>query len=264
MIGKLRTFSGIALFALVTPFLALAQMLALRGLFSPDIIPRLWHRLILKCLGLKVRVHGELSQKRPLLVAANHISWADIMVLGAKADVRFIAKAEVAGWPGMGTIARLNRTVFVEREQKRKSGEQASEIAQRLIGGDALVLFPEGTTADGNFLLPFKSTLFGAAKLALDAGAETVYIQPVALCYTRLHGLPLGRYRRLFLSWTGDVGLLPSLLEILRQRAMDVELHFGEPVAFTATSSRKDIAREVETRVRTTFRSILHDPEPNR
>jgi len=264
MIGKLRTYSAIALFAIVTPFLALAQMLALRGLFSPDIIPRLWHRLILKCLGLKVRVYGSLSEQRPLLVAANHISWADIMVLGAKADVRFIAKAEVAGWPGMGTIARLNRTVFVEREQKRKSGKQASEIAQRLIGGDALVLFPEGTTADGNFILPFKSTLFGAARMALDAGAETVYIQPVALSYTRLHGVPLGRYHRLFLSWTGDVGLLPSLLEILSQRAMDAELHFEEPVAFASTSSRKDVAREVESSIRKKFRLIIQHPESSR
>lgn len=264
MIGKVRTYSAIALFGLVTPFLALAQLLALRGLFSPDIIPRLWHRLILKCLGLRVRVSGSLSAHRPLLVASNHISWADIMVLGAKADVRFIAKAEVAGWPGMGTIARLNRTVFVEREQRRKSGEQASEIAQRLIDGDALVLFPEGTTADGNFLMPFKSTLFGAARLALDAGAESVYIQPVALSYTRLHGLPLGRYRRLFLSWTGDVGLLPSLLEMLSQRAIDAELHFGEPVIFTPKSSRKDVAREVENSIRETFRSILRHPEQSR
>ncbi|MGC4024573.1 MAG: lysophospholipid acyltransferase family protein [Mesorhizobium sp.] len=263
MIAKLRTFCAIALFVLVTPFLALAQLLALRGLFSPDIIPRLWHRLILKCLGLRVCVHGALSKKRPLLVASNHISWADIMMLGAKADVRFIAKAEVAGWPGMGAIARLNRTVFVEREQKRKAGEQASEIAQRLIGGDALVLFPEGTTADGNYLMPFKSTLFGAAKLALDEGAETVYIQPVTLSYTRLHGMPLGRYRRLFLSWTGDIGLLPSLLEMLAQRAMDAELHFGEPVAFTSASSRKDVAREVENNVRTTFKAILRNPEPS-
>ena len=257
MIGRLRTGTALALFAFATPFLALAQMLALRGLFSPDIVPRLWHRLVLKCLGLRVEVRGALSDKRPLLVASNHISWADIMVLGASADVRFIAKAEVAGWAGMGTIARLNRTVFVEREQKRKAGEQVSEIAERLIGGDALVLFPEGTTADGNFILPFKSTLFGAAKLALDAGAQTVYIQPVALSYPRLHGLPLGRYRRLFLSWTGDSGLLPSLLTILEQRALDAELDFGEPVAFTAGSSRKDAAREVENRVRVKFQEIL-------
>lgn len=261
MIGKLRTLYGIALFVLATPFLAIAQMLALRGLFSPDIIPRIWHRLILRCLGLKVSVHGTLSEKRPLLVASNHISWADIMVLGARADVRFIAKAEVAGWPGMGAIARLNRTVFVEREQKRKAGEQASEIAERLIGGDALVLFPEGTTADGNFLLPFKSTLFGAAKLALDAGAETVYIQPVTISYTRLHGIPLGRYRRLFLSWAGDVGLLPSLLELLKERALDAELHFGQPVPFSASSSRKDVAREVEGRVRARFHQILAQPD---
>lgn len=264
MIGKLRTFVAVALFALITPLLALAQMLALRGLFSPDIVPRLWHRLILKCLGLKVHVHGRLSEKRPLLVASNHISWADIMVLGAKADVRFIAKAEVSGWAGMGTIARLNRTVFVEREQKRKAGAQAGEIAQRLIGGDALVLFPEGTTADGNFILPFKSTLFGAAKLALDADAGTVHIQPVVICYTRLHGLPLGRYRRLFLSWTGDVALLPSLLQLLRERAVDAELHFCEPIAFTATSSRKEIARQVESSVRARFREILARPDSSR
>lgn len=263
MIGGLRTGLAIAAFGLLTPPLALVQWIALRtGLCSADIVPRLWHQLILKCLGMRVRVVGGLSAKRPLLVAANHVSWSDVMVLGAREDVRFIAKAEVAGWPGIGTIARLNRTVFVERERKARTGETAGEIASRLAGGEALVLFAEGTTSDGNVLLPFKSSLFGAARLAIDeAGAETVYIQPVALAYTRLHGMPLGRRGNVWASWVGDRSLAPHLTALLRERALDVELRFGEPIAFTASSSRKETARQVEEAVRAMLRAIRANPE---
>lgn len=258
MIGWVRIGLALAVFCLLTPILALLQWIAIKfDLCLQKTIPRLWHRLIIKCLGARIRVIGQLSEKRPLLVAANHISWLDIMVLGFGADVRFIAKAEVAGWPGMGTIARLNRTVFVERERKTKTGEKASEIATRLAGGDALVLFPEGTTGDGNVLLPFKSSLFGAAKLAIDeAGAETVYIQPAAVASTRLHGILLGRKRAIWASWVGDGSLAPHVGALLRERALDVELRFGEPIAFTAKSSRKDAARLAEEAVRQMLRDI--------
>lgn len=258
MIGRLRIGLALAAFCLLTPPLALIQWIAIStGSGLQRTIPRLWHRLILRCLGARAATSGALSAKRPLLVAANHVSWLDIMVLGFSADVRFIAKAEVAGWPGMGTIARLNRTVFVERERKTKTGEKVSEIATRLVGGDALVLFPEGTTGDGNVLLPFKSSLFGAAKLAIDeAGAETVYIQPAAVSYTRLHGMPLGRKRTIWASWVGDGSLAPHVGALLRERALDVDIRFGEPIAFTPGSSRKHIAGQVEMAVRSMLRDV--------
>lgn len=262
MIGALRLALALAIFAAVTPPLALWQVAALRSArLDPRRAPRLWHRLVTRLLGLRIHVRGEPATQRPLLIASNHTSWTDIMVIGSLADVHFIAKSQVAGWPLLGTLSKLQRTVFVERERKRKSGEQAGEIAGRLTSGEPLVLFAEGTTSDGNLVLPFKSTLFAAAGMALEeGGGDTVSIQPVAIAYTRLHGLPMGRRHRLHASWIGDQTLLPHLVALLREGAMDVEVHFAEPVAFRAGASRKEVAREVERRVRAMMTAALRKP----
>lgn len=252
MIGSIRIGLALLLVAIATLLMMPFQLLALKtGLFSPGMIPRIWHRMALKALGLRVHVRGKIARRRPLLIASNHISWTDIMVLGSLAEVAFIAKSDVSGWPVFGTLARLQRSVFVERDRKGKSGHQAGEVAGRLAGNDAIVLFAEGSTGDGNHLLPFKSTLFGAARVALGEGkAETVYIQPVAIAYTRLHGMPMGRQHRVVASWIGDADLVPHLLVLLREGAMDVEIKFGQPLEFRAGSDRKQIARRVEKEVR--------------
>ncbi len=259
MIARLRVFGAILFVALVTPPLALAQVIALKtGWFSDTIFPPLWHKAVLKALGVRVRVVGEMSRQRPLLLAANHISWADILVIGSLVDVRFIARADLAGWPIMGFLSKLQHTVFIERERKRKSGAQASEIAIDMAAGHAMVLFPEGTTADGNFILPFKSSLFGAAQVAIDEHtADRVFIQPLAVAYTRVNGLPMGRKHRARFSWAGGEGLWPSLRRFLQERAVDVELRFGAPVEFNAASKRKDVARVVEASVRGMFADAL-------
>jgi 1-acyl-sn-glycerol-3-phosphate acyltransferase len=199
---------------------------------------------------------------KPLLIAANHVSWTDIGVLGSLADVSFIAKSEMEGWPLMGWLSTLQRTVFVERERRHRSGEQATEIARRLKAGDAMVLFAEGTTGDGNALLPFKSTLFGAATMAVGkGGVEEVAIQPVAIAYTARHGMPLGRAGRMALSWIGDQDLVPHVAGLLKLGAVDVEVRFGEPVMFSAGSNRKEATRLVEARVKAMMQAALNGTE---
>lgn len=262
MIGPLRMAAALAVFAAVTPPLALWQVAALRtGRMDPRRAPRLWHSMVTRLLGLRIRIVGEPARERPLLIAANHVSWTDIMVLGAVADVHFIAKAEVASWPLMGHLSRLQRTVFVERDQRRKAGEQAGAIGARLADGDPLVLFAEGTTSDGTVVLPFKSTLFAAADMALQAsGGKEVAIQPVAIAYTRWHGLPMGRRLRTRAAWIGGQTLVPHLVALLREGAVDLEVHFGEPVMFRPGMSRKDTAREVEARVRAMMSRAIRQP----
>lgn len=265
MIGWLRLAFGLAVAAVVTPALLLWQMLAMRFGWNEKPAPRLWHGFVLKLLGIRVHVHGDLARERPLLIAANHISWTDIMVLGSIADVHFIAKSEMAGWPLLGLLAKYQRTVFVDRERRRKSGEQANEIGARIARGDPMVLFAEGTTGDGNQILPFKSTLFGAAKVALSNGVgERVFIQPVAIAYTRLHGMPMGRQHRVHAAWIGDSVLAPHIGALLREGAMDVEVHFGTPVEFTSDSRRKAVAAAAESEVRRMLSAALSDPGPAR
>ena len=266
MIKKFRIFAALALVATGTLILAPLQILSMKtGLWPETFILKIWHRLIARALGLRIHVKGELSTKRPLLVASNHISWTDIMVLGSMVDVKFIARADMEGWPLIGMLSKLQRTVFIERERKRTSGEQASEIAGRMAKGDAMVLFAEGSTGDGNLVLPFKSTLFGAASMAIAEGAtEQVFIQPVAIVYTRLHGVPLGRRHRPIAAWIGDEDLMPHLKVLLAEGALDVEVHFGEPIAFAKGSNRKATARLMEARVREMVQAALADPRPSR
>ncbi|TIU87378.1 MAG: 1-acyl-sn-glycerol-3-phosphate acyltransferase, partial [Mesorhizobium sp.] len=131
--------------------------------------------------------------------------------------------------------------------------------------GDAMVLFAEGSTSDGNMILPFKSTLFGAASMAISEGAaEKVFIQPVAIVYTRLHGVPLGRRHRPIAAWIGDEDLMPHLKVLMAEGGLDVEVHFGKPVAFSRGSNRKETARLMESQVRDMVQAALADPRPSR
>lgn len=244
MIASLRIAAALLCLLLFTLPLLPVQAAALKGAGGAKrAVPRLWHRLAARVLGLRVTVHGRPATDRPLLLAANHQSWADIVALGSVVDASFIAKAEVRGWPLIGVLARLQRTVFVDRRARRETRDQADQIARRLAAGDVMVLFAEGTTSDGNAVLPFKTALFGAAQGSLAAsGREGVLVQPVAVAFIGVHGMPLGRYHRPLAAWPGDVPLKPHLLRFLREGAFDVEISFGEPLLFTAGSDRKAIA----------------------
>lgn len=263
MIGTIRLVLALLIAAVCTPLLAAYQVVALRtGLLDERFAPRTWHRLVTRLLGFRIHVVGEIATQRPLLIAANHVSWTDIMVIGSLADVHFISKSELGGWPIIGKLSKLQRTVFVEREARRKSGQQASEIAGRLSDGDPMVLFAEGSTSDGNLLQPFKTSLFAAAQMALaTSGEEAIAIQPVAIAYTRLQGMPMGRFHRQHAAWIGDRILLPHIRELLSEGAVDLEVHFGAPIEFRAGANRKTVAREVERRVRTMMAEALRNPK---
>lgn len=246
-------------FVLAIILLVPAQFIFLKTGVGPSAgTPMLFHRIVCRLLGFRIHVHGDMAKGRPLLLAANHTSWTDIVILGSLRKMAFIAKAEVAKWPLFGMLAKLQRTVFIEREKRGKTHHQASEIALRLAAGDAMVLFAEGTTSDGNRVLPFKTSLFGAAQVAIrDTDAETVTVQPVAVAYTRIHGMPMGRTHRPIVAWPGDVALGPSLIGLLKEGAVDVDVWFGEPVVIDARSDRKALARTAEERVRAMVQASL-------
>lgn len=252
VIDRLRI--GLALLAILVMSLPLVPLQALALAFDWKLrrtLPRVWHRGACFFLGIRVHRHGAIDHRRPLMMAANHASWKDIIVLGALADVAFIAKTEVADWPVFGTLARLQKTIFVKREETRKAGDQVNEIASRMADGEIVVLFPEGTTSDGNRVLPVKSSLFGAAAAALPLAPDgVVHVQPVAIAYTRVHGLPMGRYHRPIAGWPGDVELIPHLMGVLKAGALDVDVSFGEPIEFRLGDNRKLLSARVEADIR--------------
>ncbi|MCS0502362.1 lysophospholipid acyltransferase family protein [Ancylobacter mangrovi] len=196
------------------------------GLPTRRTIPVVYHRILLALIGVRVRVVGAPAAVRPLLILSNHVSWLDIPVLGSRLPLCFVAKSEVARWPGIGLLAKLQRTIFVDRAARAATGRVADEMAARMSDGDAVVLFAEGTSSDGNRVLAFRSALVGAAGQAVGTGRPAT-IQPLAIAYVGQAGIPLGRARRPMVAWYGDMELAPHLMNLLRHGAIDVELHFG-------------------------------------
>ena len=231
--------------------------LALKRTKASRRLPLWWHRIAIRLLGIRVHVHGAPSPERPLLLVANHVSWLDITVLGSVTELSFIAKSEVADWPIFGHFAKLQRSVFVERERRAKTGAVAAKIAARLSAGDVLVLFGEGTSSNGIHVLPFRTALVGAvAKVAQDAGADagpkaSATLQPLGINYTQLHGLPIGRFHKPRIAWYGDMEMAPHLWWVIKHGEIDVDVVFGEPLPFGAGADRKKIAKAAEEAVRT-------------
>jgi 1-acyl-sn-glycerol-3-phosphate acyltransferase len=208
--------------------------------------PCFYHRCCCRILGLRIRRVGQPTASRPVLFVANHTSYIDITVLGALLPASFIAKAEVAGWPLFGWLAKLQRSVFIDR-RVRSLAAQRDAIAERLAAHDALVLFPEGTSGDGNRLLPFKSALFGVAEHG-DTTAP-VAVQPVSIAYTRLDGLPIGRTLRPLFAWYGDMTMAPHLWTLLGLGTVEIVVEFHPPTLIAACGSRKALSQYCRERI---------------
>ncbi len=202
-------------------------------------LPLFFFRQWCRTFGIHVHVRGQISPHRPTLFVANHVSYLDIIVLSSILDASFIAKSEIANWPILGLLARLQRTLFVERRRPR-AANQRDAISERLNAGDSLILFPEGTSNDGQRVLPFKSALFSVAERREDGKPLT--IQPVSLAYTRLDGIPLNRAFRPQYAWFGAMTLMPHLFEMLGIGKVTVEVTFHDPVVSDRFETRKSLA----------------------
>ena len=215
-------------------------------------VPHFYHRALCALVGVRIAQIGRRSADDPVLILSNHASWLDICIITALTPVVFVAKSEVATWPIFGWLAKLQRTIFIERERRQKTGAATQEIAGRLLGGDAVVLFAEGTSSDGVRILPFRSALIGAVHHALgDQTHHTrITVQPMSLAYTRFGGLPVGRALRDRVAWYGDVDLVPHFIGILAAGAVDVTVTWGEAVSYDMSADRKTIARVAESAVR--------------
>jgi lyso-ornithine lipid O-acyltransferase len=209
-------------------------------------LPLFYHRGCCRILGFRVHVIGMPTRERPVLFAANHISYTDITILGSLIPASFIAKEEVANWPLFGWLAKLQRTVFIDR-RIGSAAAQRDAISQRLVAGNALILFPEGTSGDGNRVLAFKSALFSAAESKRTF--DRITVQPVSIAYTRLDGIPIGRSRRPFFAWYGSMALLPHLWGMIGLGAVEALVQFHPATSLVDCGSRKALAAYCQARV---------------
>ena len=201
------------------------------------------------CLGMGYRVTGTPPRGR-VAVVANHSSWLDIFALNARKRVYFVSKSEVAGWPGIGWLARATGTVFISRVA-RDARAQTEVFRVRLGAGHRLLFFPEGTSTDGRRVLPFKPTLFAA--FFDESLRDTLQVQPVTVVYTA----PEGADPR-FYGWWGDMGFAQHLLKVLAvRRPGRVAVIYHPPVAVRGFADRKALAHHCETEVRGGLRARL-------
>jgi 1-acyl-sn-glycerol-3-phosphate acyltransferase len=260
-----RVLLILAAFFTLTLLLAPFQLVALAfDLPLQRTIPHLCHRVLCALIGVRISQVGRRSDVRPALILSNHVSWLDICVISALSPVAFVAKSEVAGWPVFGWLAKLQRTIFINRKARHQTGAATREIAGRLLGGDAVVLFAEGTSSDGSHVLPFRSSLVGAVHHALGHSTHhtSITVQPMSLAYTCLGGVPIGRGQRQRVAWYGDAGLIPHLVQLLASGAVDVTVSWGEAVAYDMRADRKAIARDAEKSVRRMTAAALRAAPP--
>jgi 1-acyl-sn-glycerol-3-phosphate acyltransferase len=210
------------------------------------VVPALYHRGNCRLVGLEVKRSGAPPAPPPTLFVANHASYLDIVVLSTLLDASFVAKAEVAGWPLFGLLARLVNSVFVERRPSR-AGAHRNEIRRLLESGRSLILFPEGTSSDGNRVLPFNSTFFGVAEAPVNGWP--VAVQPISIAYTRCNDLPMSRRERPYLAWYGDMDLAGHLWQLLCRGPATVEVRFHAPIDADAFASRKALAVACQRKV---------------
>lgn len=179
---------------------------------------QVWAQAMLTRLGIRLQVHGTPPDSGPVLLAANHISWLDIVVIHAARHCRFISKAELQHWPVVGTLATGAGTLYIERESRRDAMRVVHHMAERLSLGEVLAVFPEGTTGDGTHVLPFHANLLQAA-IAVNAP-----IQPVALQFADVQG-----QQSFAPCYIGDDTLLGSLWRTLCSDGIQAVVRFGAP-----------------------------------
>lgn len=237
---------SIALLLLTCVCLALFIPLRVLRRFGPSawlipVLSRFWARAGLYVLGIDFERRG-VPLEQGAIVVANHCSWLDIFALRTGPFVTFIAKDDVASWPVIGAVARLNGTMFVAR-RRSAAGRQEKEMKERLSRGEQLVFFPEGTSSDSRRVLPFKSALFAAVcKPPLQ---ENTLVQPVSVCWIAPPGQP-----DTFFGWWGSMGLASSLWAVVsRARGGRLILTWHPPLHPDAFSDRKRLAAAAETLV---------------
>jgi 1-acyl-sn-glycerol-3-phosphate acyltransferase len=255
LMGRLRAGALLAGFILSALLLMPVQAFALRFCLPlAKTLPNRYHRFLCKLLGIHVTIRGVPYDGGACLIAANHTSWLDIPVMASLQPSSFVAKSEVAGWPFFGTLAKLQQTVFVERERRTRTAESRNEIHGRISGGDRLILFPEGTSSDGNHVLPFKSALMSVAQLTIVSSEadreEDLVVQPMSVAYVGLCGIPMGRQFRPFFAWYGDMELFPHLWKAFSLGPIEVIVEYHKPVTIREIGNRKALAAYCEDRCR--------------
>ncbi|WP_379920885.1 lysophospholipid acyltransferase family protein [Erythrobacter sp. R86502] len=236
---------ALALLALILVFVPLHYLYRVVSYGSP--FPMLFLRYAARVCGARVEVIGTYL-KRDVFFVANHISWVDILALAGASGTAFVAKAELAQAPMVGWLASLNRTVFVKREHRMGVAEQINALKEALVDNWSVTVFPEGTTTDGQSLLPFKTSMLSV----LEPPPPGVLVQPVIVDYGAVAE---------WIGWIGEESGLNNAKRVLsRKGSFAVRLHYLEPFSPEDFRGRKAISMESRRRIEEALVAIMGRP----
>lgn len=215
------------------------------------VLPPFVHRIVCRILGITITCKGQRLKGQPVLFVSNHISWKDIIILGAVIKkASFVSKAEVGSIGFVKKIVDLQKTIYVKRERRTDALKQSSEMTTRIQDGDSLILFPEGTTTRGIHVGPFKSTLFSVAEMILKGGQPSVTIQPITINFTHIDKLPIQMCERVKVGWIGEESFWPHFMYALRRKSTHVSVEFHRPLRCKDQIDRKILAKTCEDIIR--------------
>jgi 1-acyl-sn-glycerol-3-phosphate acyltransferase len=206
-----------------------------------------WSRVLLRLCGVRVHRRGDPVLHGGVLWVANHVSWLDIFVLNSVRTTSFVAKSDIRRWPVIGLLVAWAGTLFIDRGHRHAVREANGQMAACFGQGDAVGLFPEGTTTDGMDVKSFHAGLFDAA---VQAGVPT---QPIALRMLRQ-----GR-RAPELSFVGEQTLVANLWFLLGARGVTVECVFLAPIPARDGLVRAELARHAHAAIR---HAVCGAPDP--
>jgi 1-acyl-sn-glycerol-3-phosphate acyltransferase len=255
---------GVFFFAMTPILISIQWLLDKAGLPGWGFIACNYYRVLRAILRIRVSVKGKPVRGRAALFVSNHVSWVDIVVIGSLSPVAFVAKSDVRKWPLVGITAKVQRTVFVDRGRRHQAADAIGEIVARLRGGTSVVLFAEGTSSDGNRVLPFRSALLGAITHAANhaGAAANISIQPMSICYTGQHGIPMGRQHRPLVAWYGDLDFMPHIRDFIAHGAVDAVVCYAAPVPADRAADRKTLTKMLEGAVREITAATLRGRTP--
>ena len=209
-------------------------------------IPMLFLRWSAYVFGARVIAVGT-PLRRDVFYIANHVSWLDILALAGASGTAFVAKKELDDTPVVGWLSRLNRTVFIDREDRLGIAGQIEMLREALKDNWSVTVFPEGTTGDGRTLLPFKTAMLQV----LEPPPEGVAVQPVLLDYGVVAG---------WIGWVGEETGLQNFTRVLARRgSFPLRIHFLKPFDPRETQGRKAIGARAEAAIRERLEAVVSD-----
>lgn len=200
-----------------------------------------WTSRTLPLMNFEVSVIGydaKMMAERNFLLVGNHMSYLDIFVLSSVQPCVFVTSVDMGQTPFLGQMAEMGGSLFIERRHRGQIEKDIGAMAEVLKSGHHVVIYPEGTSGDGQQLLPFKKGLLTSAVVA---GRDLL---PICLKYTEIDGEPFGRHNADKVCWYGDMTFAPHFLQLFERKSIKAELHFLDPIKVTPESTRYELAEK--------------------